>query len=87
MPMHAAACGQAISTKYLGPTNHHGSRVLVKCQAERIVVSWNCALGGEQNHFAAAEVLAKKLGWDTYGNWIGAGSPDGSGYTFVCVEK
>jgi hypothetical protein len=35
---------QAITTKFIGPTNHRGSRISVRCQAKRIVVGWDHAL-------------------------------------------
>ena len=54
---------QAITTRYIGPTNNRGSRVKAKCWAGSITVSWDHALGTEQNHDAAAIALVQKLGW------------------------
>lgn len=31
---------QAIVTKYLGPTNHRGARIVAKAQAGRKVYAW-----------------------------------------------
>lgn len=75
---------QAITTKYLPPTNFKGSRVKVECDAKTIIVPWDDVLNPQQNHAAAARQLAKMLGW--HGHWFG-GSPKGStGYCFVCAD-
>ena len=55
---------QAIETKYLGPTDHRGSRVRAKCQAGSVTLSWDHALDTVANHAAAARALIRKLGWD-----------------------
>ncbi len=73
---------QAIVTKYLGPTNVRGSRIKAKCQAGSVTLSWEYGLNSMNNHLAAAKALATKLGWN-YGEWIGAGLPDGS-CVYVC---
>tara|TARA_R110000824_G_scaffold244462_6_gene433264 strand:+ start:3890 stop:4189 length:300 start_codon:yes stop_codon:yes gene_type:complete len=54
---------QAITTRYLGPTNHNGSRILAKCSAGRLTHDWNHALNPEDNHKEAAQALIAKLGW------------------------
>ena len=70
----------AISTKYLGPTNHRGSRVAVTSgNGHRLVVPWDYTLGSPENHLAAAKVMAEKMGWD--GEWVGGGTDNG--YVFV----
>lgn len=76
---------QAITTKYLGPTNYRGSRVVAKCQAKRLTVSWDDALNAEQNYNAAARMLAERLGW--HGTWHGGALPDGTGNVYVCAER
>lgn len=81
---------QAISTRFFGPTNHRGARVVAKCQARRLAVSWDYALGVQGNHDAACKALVQLMGWahdgtNGYGPWHGGGTPDGSGYTYVCV--
>ena len=55
---------QAIETKYLGPTNHRGARIVAKCDAGRKVVPWEYELDVPENHALAACALAKSLGWD-----------------------
>jgi hypothetical protein len=69
---------QAIQTKYLGPTNYKGARVVAECDAGRVTLSWDHALNVEDNHAAAAQALAKKLGWTNYGPWHGGSLKDGS---------
>lgn len=74
---------QAIHTKFLGPTNNRGSRIAAKCDAKRIVVSWDYALGVAENHAAAAKLLAHTLEWN--GAWVGGSLPKplDNGYAFV----
>lgn len=76
---------QAITTKYLGATNHRSSRVVARAQACNITLPWDHALNAEQNHRAAAMALAAKLGWR--GTWHGGGLPDSKGYAFVCAAE
>ncbi len=76
---------QAITTKYIGATNHRGSRVKATAYAGSVTVSWNDALGVEENHMKAAEALATKWGW--FGKWVGGSLPDDRGYCFVGVSR
>jgi hypothetical protein len=76
---------QAITTKYLGPTNFRGSRVKASCQAKTLIFGWQDNLNSSANHLAAAKALAAQLGWN-YGRWIEAGLPDGSS-VWVCDSK
>lgn len=75
---------QAITTKFLGATDFRGSRIVARCQARRVTVPWDHALGVEENHQLAAQTLAEKLGWA--GQWYGGALPDGTGQCFVCVS-
>jgi hypothetical protein len=80
---------QAIETKFLGPTNHRGSRIVAKCQAKRITVAWDHSLDVKENHRRAAEALVKALGWDDrryYGEWY-LGALPGSGYAYVQAPR
>ena len=76
---------QAIETKFLGPTNLRGARVKATAQAGSVIISWDDALGVDENHYAAAMALANKYGWNSKGvKWYGGGSPGGRGNVFVC---
>ena len=68
---------QAIVTRYYGPTDHRGSRVIARACAGSATVPWDHALDCEANHTAAAQALADKLGWK--GKLIGGGLPDETG--------
>jgi len=71
---------QAITTKFLGPTNSRGARVKAVAEAGSVTVNWDYSLGIEGNHTSAAKALAAKLEWD--GVWFGGGLT-GNGYVFV----
>lgn len=75
---------QAIRTQYRGPTNTRGSRVIVTCDAKRITVPWDHALGAPENHVAAARALIVALEWENHGTWVAGCLPDGS-YAHVCA--
>lgn len=60
---------QAVTTKYKGPTNTRGSRVIAFCAAGRVVIEWDDGLNSEQNHARAARALADKFDWN--GSLIG----------------
>jgi hypothetical protein len=81
---------QAITTKFLGPTNFRGARIRASCEAMTITVETDHGLDAEENHQRAARLLIEKLGWfhdeargDRYGRWFGGGTKDG--YVFVCA--
>jgi hypothetical protein len=54
---------QAIITRYAGPTDHRGARVIARCDAGRVTVPWDHAMDTLSNHEAAAFALAVKLKW------------------------
>jgi hypothetical protein len=76
---------QAITTKYLGPTNFRGSRIKATAAAGSITVHYDDSLNSEQAHAQAAEALARKFGWA--GAYVQGGLPDDHGYCFVCVGE
>lgn len=80
---------QAITTRYLPPTNHRGSRVKAQCDAGSLVVPWDYSLNPDENHDAACAALVKHLGWDTYGAWLGGTLPQSnfSHRCYVCVPS
>jgi hypothetical protein len=75
---------QAITTKYIGPSNTRGSRIKAKAATGSITIGCDDSLNIEQRHAKAAEALARKFGW--HGNYFQGGSPDECGYCFVCVN-
>ena len=74
---------QAISTKYLGPTNSRGARVKAQADAGQITISWDHRVGIEKNHCRAAKAFAEKMQWG--GRWYG-GYVAGGGYVFVSTR-
>ena len=76
---------QAITTKYIGPTNYKPGRIKATCQAAKITVSWDHALSMEANHDMAALALRVHLGWS--GTWIAGALPDGSGNVYVRMPE
>lgn len=78
---------QAIVTKYAGPTNHRGSRVICRAQAGRYTYPWDDALGVAENHRQAAEAFAARFGWLDHSTMAGGAMPDGKGYCFVLTRK
>ena len=78
------AIRQAITTRYIGPTNFRGSRIKAKAAAGSVMVNYLCDLNIEDNHTRAAKALAEKFGWG--GRWFGGGLPDDRGYVFVCTD-
>jgi hypothetical protein len=76
---------RSVGTTYHGPTNHRGSRISVRSENLRLWVSWDYAKDPAENHASAARVFLVKYSWD--GEWIGGGSPDGTGYVFVNLNR
>lgn len=72
---------QTIVTRYKGPTNTRGSRVIATAQCGRMVLSWDHRLNSEGNHRAAAEAFAAQWGWD--GILLGGTLPDGHSYAWI----
>lgn len=52
---------QAIETKYIGPTNHKGSRIKASCERGSITISYDDALNSDEAHIAAAQALVNKF--------------------------
>lgn len=74
---HTPRLQRVCETKYLGPTNHRGSRVRARHITTRktATVPWDHALDSFENHADAAEkVLGRRPEW--------AASVDGGGYLF-----
>ncbi len=73
---------QAITTKYLGPTDTRGARIKARCQAGSVTVPFE--YGATDPHDVAALALLVKLDW--HGQWVGGGLPDGTGNAYICTE-
>ena len=82
---------QAITTKFLGPTNTRGSRIKATCWLTSVTVAWDYSANAEENHEAAIEALVCKLNNDRIisghsGLWetVAVGeSVDGKGKTAI----
>ena len=73
---------KAIKTKYKGPTDTRGSRIIASDEdGNRITISYPYELSGEAVHRKAAEALCDKMQWTGKDSLI-AGSLK-NGYVFV----
>jgi hypothetical protein len=52
---------QAITTKFLAPTNYRGSRIKATCERGSVIVPWDWQEDSEKNHALAACSLVKKF--------------------------
>lgn len=76
---------KAIQTRYLGPTNHRGSRITAWAEGgHRVTIPYPHELSGEAVHRAAAEALCVKLDWPT--ELVGGGLPNGD-YAFCFASQ
>jgi hypothetical protein len=66
---------QVIETKYLGPTNTRGARIVAKAGPGRRFRAYDDALNSHDNHIAAAEAYAKEFFWA--GAWRGGCTLEG----------
>jgi len=68
---------QTIITKYLGPTNHRGSRYKATHTGNYTSVTLDAdySMTAEANHVEAASALAEKLEWE--GDYVGGHTQDG----------
>lgn len=77
---------QAIRTKFYGPTNWKGSRIIASCEAGKLVMPYNYKLDHYENHATAAAMLAARLDWQQtrYGGEYGKG--DARAYYWVADQ-
>lgn len=55
---------KAIRTRFHGPTDTKGARVSASdADGNKVILSWDHALDGDDNHEAAAHNLCHKMGW------------------------
>jgi len=73
---------QAIVTKYIGPTNHRGSRLKAFCEAGEFTMPWDYDLDVQQNHCKAMLFLCGRLHLDSR-NYVCGSLPANTGYVFV----
>jgi hypothetical protein len=74
---------KAISTKYIGPGNVKGARIIASdSDGNRVTISYPHELSGEAVHRKAAEALCTKMGWT---GSLAAGSVK-AGYVFVFLD-
>mgnify|MGYP006108219453 FL=1 len=77
---------QTIKTKYLGATNHRGSRIKATTSSGiSKTMSYDHELNQVPNHFRVARELIKELGWS--GEYaMGSDGNSGDGYVFVNTD-
>jgi hypothetical protein len=74
---------QAITTKYLGPTNYRGARIKAYTESGiSLTISYPYELNPEEGHLQAADKLKTQLGWE--GKLIQGAIK--TGYVFVLVN-
>ncbi|MGL5013076.1 MAG: hypothetical protein ACRC6V_02140 [Bacteroidales bacterium] len=83
---------QIITTRYKGPTNTQGHRIMVKSWLKNKTFDWDYSLNVKDNHKAAAQKLVDELNADRVKSGkvdfqlsiIAEGSmPDGKGNAYV----
>ena len=77
---------QTITTKFLGPTNYRGSRVVASTiSGRKVTLDWDHALNSYNNHLAAFRACAAKYDMNK-GEWVPGAAPDASPYGYVFVR-
>lgn len=84
---------QAITTKFIGPTDTKGARIKASCDAGSITISYPYENSEEACHALAAMALVRKLGWvptnpktgEHQNGYVGAWAAGGvrGGYVFA----
>lgn len=73
---------KAIETRYHGPTDHRGARIIASdSDGNRVTIGYPHELSGEAVHRKAAEALRDKMGWT--GELIAGGTKHGYCFVFV----
>lgn len=55
---------QAIQTKFYGPGNVQGAKVIARAGAGRMTMAWDHSKNPEDNHRLAARMFAQKYNWE-----------------------
>ena len=75
---------KAIRTRYKGPTDYRGSRIIASDEdGNRITISYDDALNSEEAHRQGAEALCNKMDWE--GDMVSGSLKDG--YVFVFLKS
>ena len=75
----------AIQTKYLGATNHRGSRIRAfTCNGHSKTINYDNGLNTDGAHFEAVKALCTDLGWS--GQMVQGGTKDGSVWVWLPRE-
>lgn len=79
---------QAITVKYLRPTNSRGARLKATCTSGSITVGYPHHLRYHETELYAAQELVKKLGWSPslLDELVGGRLPDGN-TTVFCFKS
>ena len=73
---------QTIETKYVGPSNVKGSRIIAtSASGKRAIVSYDSALSSEDAHMVGVKALCAKLDW--HGKLAGGHTKNGMVWVFV----
>lgn len=82
---------QAITTKYLAPTNTRGARIKATAACGSITVPWDHALTTSANHYNAACMLAGQNDWTDDTGALRPHAfgclPDGDGYVMAFITR
>lgn len=79
---------QAIETRYCGPTDFKGSRIIATAAAgHRHVIPYPHELNSDAAHRKAATELAEIMGWLKDGSRLVGGANRRAGFTFVFVDS
>ena len=74
---------KAIETRYVGPGNVRGARIIAKdLDNNRVTISYDHSKSGEDGHALAAQALCKKMGWT--GDMVAGATK--RGYVFVFLD-
>jgi hypothetical protein len=75
---------KAITTKYVGPTNTRGARIIASDgDGNRVTVAYDYNMHNDKAHSAAARALCEKMGW--HGVLIAGGTT--TGYVYVWLPE
>ena len=76
---------QAITTRYLPPSNRRGARVKAIASCGSLILAWDHSEASDyRQHWRAAETLIERQEWQ--GKWVGGGLPDSMRDSYVFVR-